>query len=248
MLSDTGNGYAFVAGINAWSEGVVATAGHQIVRVVLRRAIKFPDELEVVGRHLREAGRPLSALCAMELRIAEPFTLAGFQAFNTSYFAELSKSGFITQAVNPIARTNVAVSGLVSGPAIHAFAYATRSAANERSFVLAGAAELRDNSLTAESIVRAGETSPDALRDKAAQVMRVVEERMRRLGVDWADATDVFLYTSHAIDGVVRDVIAQAIGPSRRHGINWYLSRPPFEGIELEVDVRGVPMQLQLET
>ena len=218
---------------------MVAQTGYQIVHVTLRHPIDYRSGLDIVAKHLREVGRPRAALCAIELRMSMPLSPEGFRSFNEEYFALLATWGLIVDGHNPVARTNVAVQGGPEKPALHAFAYATPAKAALATFVVAGTAELKDNSLRPETIVRRGETTADAMREKAAHVMTVVERRMTDLAVTWADATEICLYTTHAVDGLVKYISAIG-GPAARHGIRWYVSRPPFEEIELEVDVRGI--------
>lgn len=238
--SRSGDGYAFLAGIGAWSEGVVSQPGYQIVRATLRQLVDYRTGLDLVAQHLQKIDRPMTALCGVELRMREPLTLEGFQELNAAYFATLAERGLIIDGHNPIARTNVAISDGPAQPALHGFAYTIPSERTPTAFVVAGVAELRGNSLLPETIVRRGETTDDAIREKTLHVMKVVASRMERLGVGWNDATEVCLYTTMAAEGIVTDMLQHAIGPAVRHGITWYVSQPPFEGIDLEVDVRGV--------
>ena len=52
--------------------------------------------------------------------------------------------------------------------------------------------------------------------------------------------TEVDIYTIHALEGIVPDVILKRIGSAEALGVRWYFSRPPIVGIEFEMDVRGV--------
>jgi hypothetical protein len=235
-------------GIGAWSEGVVAAPGHHIVHVTLRRPSPYVLGFEAVADHLKAEGRPATALCAIELRIPSPLTLEGFRAFNEDYFDRLASWGLTVDGLNPVARTNVApVVEIPPEPSLYAFAYAAPASSARRTFVVAGAAELRDNSLQPETIVRRGETGVDAMQEKAAHVMEVVDRRMRALGATWGDATEVSLYTAHELDGLIKRSILSKTGPAARHGVRWHLSRPPIDGIEIEVDVRGVGRQVFIE-
>jgi hypothetical protein len=36
------------------------------------------------------------------------------------------------------------------------------------------------------------------------------------------------------------------MGPAAVHGVHWYLSRPPIEGLEYEMDMRGVRREVRL--
>ncbi|HEX5815046.1 MAG TPA: RidA family protein, partial [Methylomirabilota bacterium] len=98
----------------------------------------------------------------------------------------------------------------------------------------------------AERIVRRGETSPDAIREKAAFVMDVMRTRLRGLGADWPDVTAIDVYTPHPIEPFARDLLLRAAGPAAVHGVRWFPSRPPVEGLEFEMDMRGVARELVL--
>ena len=92
-----------------------------------------------------------------------------------------------------------------------------------------------------DKIVRFGETSPDAMRDKARHVLSVMEARMEALGVGWAAATTTQAYTVRDLypffaEEIVRRGAAKA-------GLTWYYARPPVEGLEYEMDLRGVPVE-----
>ena len=66
----------------------------------------------------------------------------------------------------------------------------------------------------------------------------IMEERMNALGVSWEDANDVQFYgTRSAHEAFGR---AQQLMPAARPGVRWFFSRPPVEGLELELDVRGL--------
>jgi hypothetical protein len=80
------------------------------------------------------------------------------------------------------------------------------------------------------------------MREKARLVLEVMEQRMAALGVGWGDVTATQLYTiqdirAHFADEYIRRGAAPA-------GLTWHYARPPVEGLEYEVDVRGVPKEL----
>jgi hypothetical protein len=237
--------YRFLPGIAPYSSGVVAMPGHQVVHATLRAPVPWRDGFALIDRHLRGEGRPRAALCAIALRSPKPFTFDGFAEFNAGYRALLDAWGLLVDGANPIARTNVAP--LVAPPAepsLYAFAYTVPGATPRPTFVVAGSGEVVE--LAAERIVRRGETSPDAIREKATFVMSVMQTRLRGLGVDWGDVTTIDVYTPHPIEPFVRDVLLGTAGPAAIHGVRWYPSRPPIVGLEYEMDLRGVARDLFL--
>ena len=131
---------------------------------------------------------------------------------------------------------------------MHAFAYTMPAAVTNQppSLVIAGAGELRDGVLVAEGIVRRGDTSPEAIREKAAYVMKVMEERLDGLGARWDLLNQINVYTVHPLGGFIEDVVLNRLGPARRMGIHWHHARPPVVDIEFEMDMRGVSREFIL--
>ena len=60
--------YSFLKGIAPYSAGAVAEAGFEVVHVRLQRYIPLRAGFDSVEAHLKEAGRPLQAMCGMELQ------------------------------------------------------------------------------------------------------------------------------------------------------------------------------------
>ena len=80
----------------------------------------------------------------------------------------------------------------------------------------------------------------EAMTQKASFVIDLMETRLHGLGVDWSEVTAVDVYTIHALERILSDVILRRIGSAGIHGVHWYLSRPPIVGIEFEMDLRGI--------
>jgi len=108
LLSNPNGGYSFLRGIGPYSDGVVAAPGFAIEHVRLSHAAPLELGFRFVDEHLRAAGRPRAALCAMALRSPAPFTFPGFNEFNARYMEALKSWDLFVDGVNPIARTNVA--------------------------------------------------------------------------------------------------------------------------------------------
>ncbi|TMQ25284.1 MAG: RidA family protein [Candidatus Rokuibacteriota bacterium] len=247
MLRDhpTGN-YRFLPGISAFSSGVIAMPGHEIVHATLGAPVPWRDGFALVERHLRAQGRTRTALCGVELRSPAPFTFDGFAKFNEGYRALLGEWDILVGDDNPIPRTNVApVIAAPGEPSLYAFAYTIGGTTPAPTFVVAGAGEMRDRAQGADGIVRRGDTSPDGMREKARFVMNVMQERMRALGADWRRATAIDVYTAQPIHDYLDDILRPA-GPAAIHGVRWFPSRPPIQGLEFEVDLRGVARELVL--
>lgn len=238
-------GYRFLPGIDPYSSGVVAMPGHQIVHATLAAPRPWRDGFALIDHHLRAEKRPRAALCAIALRIPAPLSFDGFAEFNAGYRSVLKEWGLLVDGANPIARTNVApVVAAPPEPSLYAFGYTVPGAAPRPTFVVAGSGEV--DRLNADTIVRRGETSPDAIREKAAFVVGVMGSRLRGLGADWPHVTTIEVYTPHPIEPFVRETILKAVGPAAVHGVRWYPSHPPIIGLEFEMDLRGVAREIVL--
>jgi hypothetical protein len=141
------------------------------------------------------------------------------------------------------------VAPLVAAPAepsLYAFAYTVAGQTHAPTFIVAGAGELRDRAQGPEGIVRHGDTSPDGMREKTRFVLHTMQERLHALGADWPRVTAIDVYTAQPIHGLVLEEILHAAGPAAIHGVRWFPSRPPIQGLEFEMDLRGVARELVL--
>jgi len=238
--------YRFLPGIAPYSGGVVSSPGHEIVHVTLQQPVPYRAGLEQVAEYLPDQGRPLAALCAVELRSPAPFTFPGFIEFNRQYAAILERWGVFVNGVNPVARTNVAP--LVKPPAeplLAGFSY-TRPCPKEigPTFVVAGAGELPEGTMSREEIVALADVSAPGLEQKSKFVLQLMEERLFGLGANWSQVSAVNVYTVHTVPSLLERLVKH-IPPSSLHGVTCHLSRPPIEEIEFEMDVRGTRTDLR---
>ena len=253
MLRDHPSGdYRYMPGISAFSCGTVAKPGHEIVHATLAALMPWRAGFARIDGHLGEQKRARTALCGIELRSPQPFTFDGFGQFNEGYRALLADWGILVGDDNPIPRTNVCpVAAAPSEPSLYAFSYTIPAgggpgSTRAPSFIVAGAGELRDRAQGPEGIVRHGDTSPDGMREKARFVMATMQERLRTLGGDWSRVTAIDIYTAQPIHGFLADEILKRAGDAAIHGVHWYPSRPPIQGLEFEMDLRGVARELVL--
>jgi len=231
LLRDVATGgYRFLPGIPAFSSGVVAMPGWEIVHATLAAPLPWREGFARIERHLKSVDRPRQALCGIMLRCPTPFTFDGFD-----------------EGENPIPRTNVApVVGPPGEPVLYAFDYTISEATPSPTFVVAGAGEMRERGRGASGIVRHGETSPAAMREKARFVLDIMQARMRALGGTWPRITVIDVYAALPIHGIVEEEILGAAGPAAVHGVHWYPSRPPIQGLEFEMDMRSVAREIVL--
>ena len=141
---------------------------------------------------------------------------------------------------NPIPRTNVApVAAAPAAPSLYAFSYTQPGATRAPTFIVAGAGELKDRAQGPEGIVRHGDTTPEGMREKARFVMATMQERLRALGGAWGGVTAIDIYTAQPIHALVLDeVLGAGGGRGPVHGVHWYPSRPPIQGLDFEMDMR----------
>jgi hypothetical protein len=248
MLRDHPTGdYRYMPGISAFSCGTVAGPGHEIVHVTLAAPIPWRAGFARVARYLDEVKRPKTALCGIELRSPAPFTFDGFAGFNEGYRKVLAEWSILVGDDNPIPRTNVApVAAAPSEPSLYAFSYTQPGVTPAPTFIVAGAGELRDRAQGPEGIVRHGDTSADGMREKARFVMAIMQDRLRTLGGDFSRVTAIDIYTAQPIHALVLDEVLRPAGAAAIHGVRWYPSRPPIQGLDFEMDMRGVARELVL--
>jgi len=197
-----------------------------------------------IARFIAAAGRPLTSFCACELRSPAPFSDDGFRAFNQSYVVTLRDWGIMQDERNPVARSNVCPEIDPPGePSFHAFCFTvdSKDAApkDAPSFVIAGSGEAREGGASyAERTIRHGETSADAMREKARFVLGEMERRLALLGTSWAATTATQVYTVHDLYPFLGDEIVRR--GAAHSGLTWHFCRPPVRGLEFEMDCRGV--------
>jgi hypothetical protein len=197
---------------------------------------------DAIEAYLARLGRPPTAFCACELRSPRQFTEQGFIDFNRHYVQRLEKWGIFRDDINPVARSNVCPE--IDPPAessLYAFSYTVPGGG--KSFVAAGSGEAADGpGEYADRIVRLGDQSADGMRDKARYVLGAMERRMSALGFGWGDVTATQVYTVYDIHSfLANEFVARG---AMSGGLIWHYARPPVEGLDFEVDVRGLAREL----
>ena len=82
------------------------------------------------------------------------------------------------------------------------------------------------------------DVTPAGIRMKARWVMDAMETRLTDLGLAWQAVSATQVYTVHDIHAVLRDEIVPRWGNGA--GLTWHYCGLPIEGLEFEMDVRGV--------
>ncbi len=102
------------------------------------------------------------------------------------------------------------------GPCLHAFCYAEKGEGRP-TFVISGAPE------------------PPGTQTGLWDAMgRIMDERLTSLGVSWKDVNNIQFY------GPVSAHTEFAAATHLGQDVTWFFSRPPVEGLQLELDVRGL--------
>jgi len=233
-------GYRYIRGPFQYSGGVAAEPGFAIERARFTSPLAIEEGFLRIEAHLNEMGLPLTSFCACELRSPAPFTEQGFINFNRSYVGTLESWGIFMNDENPVARSNVCpVSCPPPEPSFQAFSYTVPTNSDHGSFVIAGSAEAPEGHGTYnERIIRLGDQSSDAMREKASYVLGIMETRMAALGKTWAASTITQAYTIYDLHPFLSDEIV-ARGAAK-NGLTWIYARPPVEGLDYEMDVRGI--------
>jgi hypothetical protein len=237
-------GYRYIPFAFQYSGGVAALDGYRIERVEFAEPVPLAAGFTWIENYLRKLGVPLAAFCACELRSPAQFTEAGFIEFNRHYTGTLLRWGVMKDPEdNPVARSNVIPpTRKPVEPSFFAFCFAQPADGASGSFVIAGSGEAGDGPEPySKRTVRYGETSPDAMRDKAVFVLGRMEERMAALGKTWADTTALQVYTVHDLNAHMEAEIMRR--GAAQHGLTWHFARPPVEGLEYELDCRSVPVE-----
>jgi hypothetical protein len=244
VIDNLKGNYRFIRAAGPFSLGCVAHHGFEIVHAMILPFASLAQGFELVERHLKQAGRPIDALCGMHLRIPQPLTPKGFEEFNHPYIGRLHAWGLEIGGANPVARTNVALAVEPLPEAMLAgFYYTIRSDGaypRRATFVLSGAAEMRLDADGKRELVAPGDTSAAGIGRKLECVLEGLSGHLRELGLGWDLATAVNLYTVHQIHHTLASVLLPAIGAAARLGVSWHYSRPPVIGLELEIDTHAV--------
>ncbi len=246
LLAHPRGNYHFLRGIDPYSCGVIADPGYEIIHATLAQSLPWQQGFTQVEAYLAQRKIDRNALCGMELRSPKPFTMQGFIDFNKDYCSVLRNWGLYVDELNPVARTNIApLQNPPSEPQLHAFSYVVANPDIQRkTLIVAGAGELLDGILETERIIRCGDTSRESMREKAAYVMQVMEERLFGLGGSWDLVDAIDIYTIYPLVDLLQQTVLPPLGPANRHGIRWYYSRPPVVGIDFEMDLHGVVTNL----
>lgn len=245
LIDQPAGGLRFAPGGQVFATGAVAAEGHGLVHAVLDPWLPLDEGYALVEAHLRALGRPMQALCGMELRLPRQLTREEFDAFNQPYVQRLIEWGLFAQGRNPVSRTNVAPAmDPPEQPMLHAFTYSLPGLDGARDFVMAGTTETGPGG----RIIAAGDTSAAGLREKVRYLIDAVSRRLDGLGRHYGDASHIDFYSALPAEGLVTDLLIPAIDAAGRRGLRWHFGRPPVTGLEVELEARRVSREILVST
>ena len=126
-------------------------------------------------------------------------------------------------------------------PVFYAFSYTVAGPGG--GFVVAGSGEAAEGHKDYRSVtVRPGETSPEAMLEKARWVLGEQERRLAALGVGWREVTDTQVYTVYDIHPFMGSELVRR--GAAAGGITWQYCRPPVAGLDYEMDCRGLKREI----
>lgn len=240
VIEFASGGYRFVKGVSQYSGGVAALPGFRLERVRFAEPLPLEEGFARISKHITDAGRPLTAFAACELRSPEPFTEEGFVDFNKAYTETLKAWGLLDTGLNPVARSNVCPKiAPPPVPSFYAFSYTVPAADAVPSFVISGSAEVPEgHAAYRDHIICRGDLSEQGLRAKVQFVLAEMERRATTLGFGWEDTTAVQVYTVHNLHPFLADEIVSR--GAARAGLTWHYNNPPVIDLEYEMDCRGI--------
>jgi hypothetical protein len=243
LLDNEAGGYRVLPAGQVFCGGVVPNPGQEIVHALLSPWLPLNDAWSFIEAHLKSLGRPVQALCGMELRIPQQLTLDGFRAFNAPYVEELRKRNLVLGNYSAVCRTNVAPAREPPKvPSLHAFSYCAPSAHAGTTFCVSGTADIDARG----KIVAEGDVSPAGMRMRLQHCVDVITERLAMLELDWSAATHIDLCVVQDMPGLMEAVVVPGLQGATARGVRVHVARPPIIGAEVELECRGARQELVL--
>ncbi|MBS0344122.1 MAG: hypothetical protein JSS56_26755, partial [Proteobacteria bacterium] len=228
--------------------------GWELRRVVIADGPRAAEAVPAVLGWLSAQGHAHSALCGMEFRqfTAGQMTRAEFAAFNDAYVAQLRAAGLLVDGKVPLTRTNVVMKHSGTGDALHAFTYVAPSSAPQPvpNFVLSAIPEVRfrtEQGRLHEEVVEAGGDTPQAVRAKLDFIAQACGARLRQLGLDWRQVSQMQLYCEADLPRSLQWELLCGIEPAGRRGLQCFHALPPIGPAAMEMDARHVASEHHLE-
>ena len=216
-------------------------AGYEVAHATFHPLPTLEKGYELIAHHLQQIGRPIQALCGMELRIPQPLSPQGFAEFNAPYVQRLADWEYTRRQPQPD-RADPTWHWLCTrllSP--HSTGFPTPCPRTIIVRRLSCPGRLKSaRSAKGSEIVSQGDVSPQGVSQKAQAVLAILEERLQEFSVVWTDVTAVELYTVHNVYPLLEAEILPRLASGGHHGLRWHYARPPVTEIEYEMDARAV--------
>jgi hypothetical protein len=234
--------YRFIPGNAVFCTGVLPDVGFEVVHVLFDHPRPLAQAYAAIEAYLAAQKLSPAAVCGMELRVPRQMSVDGFRAFNQPYIDQLRRWNLHFDGASSVARSNVApASDAPAQASVHAFSYVATATSRKPSFCVSGAADIEPNG----AIVAAGEPQAIAMARKLEFLVAELGRRIRLLGFDWLDTSQVDLHFAGDFAELMPQ-LALRLGPVLAHGVRLYHARPPIEGSEMELEARAVARELVL--
>ncbi len=239
LLPSEAGGFRVLPGGGVYCNGAIAAEGHEIVHALCSPWVPLSGAWAFIETYLKSVGRPMQALCGLELRTPAQLTVDGFRAFNQPYAEELRKRELMVGRYSAVCRTNVVPAADPPKEAmVHAFSYAAslQHKSPSPTFCISGAADVDPRGVA----IADGDVSVAGMKLRLQHCIEVVSGRLDELELDWAMCSHVDLCVGRDIGDLLAQLVIPGLPEAARRGIRVHHARPPLIGTEVEVECRGV--------
>ena len=241
LLENELGGYRILPAGSVFCGGAIPLPGHEIVHAMVSPWVPLKDGYGFVQAYLKGIGRPVQALCGMELRSPRQMSFEEFRTFNAPYVEQLTKWNLVLGRYSAVCRTNVVPAREApKEPSLHAFSYCVPSDYQGVTFCVSGTADIDQRG----KIVAEGDVSPGGMKQRLQHCVDVITERLAELGLEWPAATHIDLCVAQDIPGLLDAVVVPGLQGAAARGIRVHLARPPIIGSEVELECRGVRREI----
>jgi hypothetical protein len=241
LLANEAGSYRILPAGTVFCGGAIPLAGHEIVHALVSPWVPLKDGYGFIESYLKSIGRPVQALCGMELRSPQQMTLEGFRTFNAPYVEQLTKWDLLLGRYSAVCRTNVVPARDAPKEAsLHAFSYCVPSDYQGVTFCISGTADIDQRG----KIVAEGDVSSAGMKQRLQYCVDVITERLAQLELAWSSVTHTDLCVAQDIPGLLDGVVVPGLQGAAARGIRVHLARPPIIGSEVELECRGVRREI----
>jgi hypothetical protein len=243
LLDSEAGGYRVLPAGQVFCGGVIPVDGFEVVHALFTPWVPLKDAWSRIEQYLKSVGRPVQALCGMELRIPAQLTLEGFRAFNQPYVQQLRNWDLVIGNYSAVCRTNVAPAlEPPKEPSVHAFSFTAPTQLKSTTFCISGTADIDSRG----RIVAEGDVSLAGMRQRLQHCLDTITERLAELGVGWDATTHVDLCCARELGNLMEAVVVPGVQGAAAHGIRLHHARPPILGAEVELECRAVRREITL--